>query len=392
MTNTASTSHTCAATGRTVIHFTDASVFGGAEQMILTLLAELDRARWTPILLHHGESGLQELIERSRRLDVPIVAIPRKQAVRSIRGYLRQSRPAIFHAHLNWPFSCSAGLAAAALARIRRVVATQQLFVPISSPRQVLRHKVLSTMVDRYIAVSHHMAKLLREVCVFADKRVRVVHNGVPLPQFEREVQGDLRERLDGGAGRPIVLTVARLDRQKGIEYLIEAACQVPEALFVVAGEGPERRALEDKAKACGVADRVVFLGYRRDIPELLASCDAFVLPSLYEGLPVSVLEAMASARPVVATDIGGTNEAVGEGVTGLLVPQADPAALARGIRRLLVDRCLAERLGTEGRERVQREFSSALVAARTMEIYDELVDRDPAEAAGMMPLEAWPG
>ena len=116
---------------------------------------------------------------------------------------------------------------------------------------------------------------------------------------------------------RPIVLTVARLDPQKGHRYLLAAATEVPEAVFALVGEGGERAALENQARTLGVAERVRFLGHRDDVPELLAACDLFVLPSLYEGLPLSVLEAMAAAKPVVATAIDGTTEAVVHEVTG---------------------------------------------------------------------------
>ena len=366
---------------RPVVHFTDASLFGGAEQMILTLITGLDRRRWHPILLHHGEPTLAELIDGSRRLDMETVRIPRRGARRAIKGFLRRARPAVFHAHLNWPLACSAGLVAAALARIPAVIATQQLLIPIQSRRRVLRHKLLSLGVDRYIAVSHHMAGMLRKVCLFGDRKVRVVHNGVSPAPFEQAIRAELRGELRGVDGRPIVLTLARLVPQKGIGYLIEAAARVPDALFAIAGDGPERSVLEEKAEACGVSDRVVFLGHRGDAPALLASCDLFVLPSLYEGLPVSVLEAMASGRPVIATGVGGTNEAVQAECTGLVVPPADPEALARAIRRLLGDRALAQRLGAEAQRRVRREFSNDVMAAGVEGVYREALGETGAVA-----------
>jgi len=361
---------------KVVVHFTDAPIFGGAEQMILNLFAGLDRRRWNPVLLHHSDVRAGELIEGSRRLDVPTLEIPRSQATRRIRQYLRETRPAIFHAHLNWPLACSDGLVGAAMARIPRVVATQQLFVRLQSRRRILRHKLLSLFVDRYIAVSHQMAGMLRPVCFFAGRKIRVVHNGIPLAPFERAAAGERREILSGGADKPIVLTLARLARQKGIGHLIDAAVRVPQALFLIAGEGPERVQLEELASARGIRNRVVFLGHRRDVPELLASCDLFVLPSLYEGLPVSVLEAMAAGKPIVATRIGGTDEVIQDGQTGLLVPPADPESLAQAIQRVLTDRLLAQRLGAEARARVRKEFSAETVAARTVEIYEELMKR----------------
>ena len=143
----------------------------------------------------------------------------------------------------------------------------------------------------------------------------------------------------------------------------------------MIAGEGPERSALEAQARTLGLADRVVLLGYRDDVCDLLASCDLFVLPSLFEGLPLSVLEAMAAGKPVVATAIGGTDEAVVHGETGLLVPPADAASLAKAIRTALSDPRLSQRLGAAGRARVYQEFSAQTMVRHITEIYDELLD-----------------
>jgi glycosyltransferase involved in cell wall biosynthesis len=144
----------------------------------------------------------------------------------------------------------------------------------------------------------------------------------------------------------------------------------------VLVGEGRERPGLEAQARALGVAERVRFLGHRDDVPELLAACDVFVLPSRYEGLPLSVLEAMAAAKPVVATAIEGTDEVVLHGETGLLVPPAAPSALAQGIRAVLADRALAARMGQAGRARVCREFSTNRMIDEVTGVYDELLDR----------------
>ena len=156
--------------------------------------------------------------------------------------------------------------------------------------------------------------------------------------------------------------------------YLIAAVTEVPEARFLVVGDGPERHALEAEAIARGVAGRIQFLGYRADVPELLADCDLFVLPSLFEGLPLSILEAMAARRAVVASDIGGNDEAVIEGETGVLVPPAEPAALAAAIRALLADAPRRQRFGAAGRARVEQEFSAEVMVRRVTSVYDELL------------------
>jgi glycosyltransferase involved in cell wall biosynthesis len=190
---------------------------------------------------------------------------------------------------------------------------------------------------------------------------------------FERPGDTKLRSKFRGAVERPIVLTIARLEEQKGIRYLLEAAARVPEALFVLAGEGSERGRLEAQARKSGLEDRIIFLGYREDIADLLASCDLFVLPSLFEGFPLAILEAMAAGKPVITTAIDGNDEAIVEGETGLLVPPANPAALSEAIRSLLANPNRARALAMHGKARVQRHFSAQTSTAKVTQIYDEL-------------------
>ncbi len=190
-------------------------------------------------------------------------------------------------------------------------------------------------------------------------RNVRVVHNGIDVERFDRPSDLALRSTFTGGTERRLVLTLARLHWQKGLRHLIAAAAEVPEAVFIVAGEGEERPRLEDDVTRLGLGHRFRFLGHRTDIPDLLAACDVVVLPSLFEGLPVSILEAMAARKPVVATAIEGNDEAVADGVTGLLVPPADPSSLARAIRRVLGDAQLANCLAAASRARVEQQFSA---------------------------------
>jgi glycosyltransferase involved in cell wall biosynthesis len=172
------------------------------------------------------------------------------------------------------------------------------------------------------------------------------------------------------------VLVVARLDPDKGHRHLLAAAAMLPDVRFLLAGEGPERGALEALAGELGVDDRVRFLGHRNDIPQLLAACDVMALPSSFEGLPVSVLEAMASGTAVVASNIGGVDEIVRDNVTGLLVEPGDALALAAAIRRLVDDPAEAARLAEAARTHVAREFSAATMARRVAAVYDDVLAR----------------
>jgi glycosyltransferase involved in cell wall biosynthesis len=155
---------------------------------------------------------------------------------------------------------------------------------------------------------------------------------------------------------------------------LLSAATCLPDVAFIVAGDGPDREALEAESKRLGLNQRVRFLGHREDVPALLACCDLFVLPSLFEGLPVSILEAMSAGKAVVATAIGGTDEVVVPGETGLLVTPGDPLALAEAIQRLLTEPGLAESFGNRGRARVEREFSSRMMIDRVSRMYEEVL------------------
>ena len=365
-----------------VLYYTDSAGFGGAEQALLTLIEGLDRNRWRPMLAVHPEPGIEPLLEGARKLDVPLWVAPRMPEgshgaahVPSFVRELRSRHPAVFHANLSWPRACKYGLIAATLARVRAIVATEHLFVQVPHNRMaLLQQRLISNGVGRYIAVSGEVASQLQQTYRIPRHKMQVIYNAVATDPFQRVDGARLRATLWGKQRRPVILTVSRLHKQKGHCYLLEAATLVPEALFVLAGEGEEREALEMQTKTLGLEERVIFLGFRKDVPELLASCDLFVLPSLYEGLPLAVLEAMAAGKPVIATDIGGTDEAVVNGKTGLLAPPCDAPALAAAIRQLLADPLLAQRLAYAGKARVQQVFSAGAMVQQITGVYDELL------------------
>ena len=366
---------------RAVVHFLDSTLYGGCEAVVSQLLAGLSGTAWRPVLFHHDEPGISRLLDDARRFDVPtcaVLGVTNRNAVRTLWPLVRELRragPALVHLHLNWPLSGRYVTAAARLGGIPGVVATAHTTPTVSDvPLGQLRHRLRTMALDRYIAVSGQVETQLCNDLGVPRSKVRVVRNGVPLATFDTAPDAALRRSLGGHGRAPIVLTVARLNTDKGHVHLLEAAALVPDARFVFVGEGPERETLEALARRLGIADRVAFLGNRDDVPQLLASCDLFVLPSLYEGLPISILEAMAAGKPVVATAIGGTSEEVVEGVTGFLVPPADAGALAAGIRRVLCDEALALRLGAAGRVRAAAEFSSASMVRGVVSVYDEVI------------------
>ena len=371
----------------TVVHYSDSAIFGGAERALQHLLTGLDKARWDLVLMHHGAPGLAPLLTGASAAGVRQVALPPMHRLRGVARTpafaraVRAEHPAIFHAHLTWPLACKFGLVAARLARVPHVVATAQLYLP---PRRTLtaalQHGVIAGAVDQVIAVSEEVAIRFRRELGLPARKIRVIPNAIPVEAFQ-----DAGRRAGAASQdrKPTVLTVARLDSQKGLSDLIRAAAQVPEVRFLIAGEGPMRTLLESEIRAHGLEGRVELLGFRPDVAKLLWECDVFVLPSLFEGLPLSVLEAMAAGKPVIASRIGGTDEAVVHGETGLLVPPGDPAALAAAIRGLLADPATARAYGERGRDRVAREFSADRMVERVSAFYDELLAGDQLRARG---------
>jgi glycosyltransferase involved in cell wall biosynthesis len=366
---------------RTVVHFIDSNTMGGCEQVLLSLVANLDRGHWNPIVFHRDSAGIAPLLDSLGRLEVPcfpVARIDRNSLFTRLPRFasqLREASPDVFHAHLNWPLACRHELIAARLAQVPAIVATAHLCSGLEDVRfGWLKQAIQVRTIDKYIAVSENVKEWLCRDLHVAGSKVQVVRNGVSLG-----MPVNRRSSAESGAHtadheRRIVLTTARLHRGKGINYLLHAAKLVPEALFLIAGDGPDRNELERLADKLGIQGQVQFLGYREDIPELLVASDLFVLPSLYEALGLAAIEAMAAGKPVVASAVGGLRESVVDGVTGLLVPPKDPESLAAAIRRVLSDRALATSLGEVGRTRAIQFFSAKAMVSGVTQVYDELL------------------
>lgn len=366
---------------RSICFYTDSRVLGGAENAMFMLLASLDRAEWEPTLLLEDAPEVEPLAEHAAALGVPVRRIPPMPlglaGARQVPGLvrlLRCERPEVFHAHMSSPVACKWGLTAAVLARVPAVLGTVQVgaYEPDRSSRWQLR--ALVSRVDRFLAVSREIATELVEDLGWPAEKVEVTYNAVDVERAAVPAPPGLRAQLGGSETRPLVLTPARLNAQKGHDALLEAIAEVPEALFLLAGDGPERGRLEARAAELGVADRVRFLGRREDVPQLLAACDVFALPSLYEGSSLAVLEAMAAGIPIVSSAIGGTEELIENGQSGLLVPPGDAPALAAALRKLLGDPKLREDFAARARERVDAGLRREQNADRVAEIYRELL------------------
>jgi glycosyltransferase involved in cell wall biosynthesis len=221
---------------------------------------------------------------------------------------------------------------------------------------------------DRVVAVSDQISPQLRRFGLKSD----LIYNGIELAMV-RGSDWEIRKRMNWGS-RPVIGVIGRLAKQKGHQYLLRAAPEVlrnsPDTLFVFAGDGPERDSLEVEAKSLGVHESVRFLGVRQDIPDILASIDILAMPSLSEGLPMALLEAMASAKPVVASAVGAIPRVIQNRANGILIAAGDVSGLAGALQDLLRSKELRLELGRSARMTVEASFSAVSMANQYLEIY----------------------
>lgn len=350
-----------------VAAYTDAVLLGGAEEALATLFEWL--GSHIDVTLLAVDAKVAEAIA-ARRPGCRVELVPpvrNKWHLQPIVAHvqaLRRLRPHIFHANLRTPFACQYGIAAALATPGVQVVAVEH--APIAS-ENTLQRGLRRLMVRRFaahVSVGDESARTVERLLGLASSSVRTIYNGVPdldVPPAERPGPG------------PVIGSIGRLSPEKGIDVLLRALPDLPGVTALIVGEGPEREALEKLALELGVAGRAIFTGRVPESRPYFPALDVYVLPSRFEGLPLSVVEAMLARRPVVATDVGSVSEAIADGETGLLVPPDDPSALARAVRSLLDDPARAAALGRAARARAIASFTAQAMARRYEELYDEV-------------------
>ncbi|AUX43777.1 glycosyltransferase [Sorangium cellulosum] len=365
---------------------------GGLEKVVLGLLDRLgDHGFGLSLICLDGEGRLfsEVKLPRSNCLVITKDLRPVLPGVKSdpeailwIRRFLHQRGVDVVHVHNRAPL-IFAGIAARML-RDRPIVLYSE-HNQINRAKGFDRRKFgyYAYLADEMVAVSHDLKRILVED-VKVRAPVRVIHNGIDGSRFVRAQQGDARARIRAelgiGEGEFVFGCAVVHIEQKGLRFLIDAAPEVlrrvPEARFVIAGDGPLRPDLQRRARDAGLGDRVIFPGYRSDVPELISSFDTYVLPSLWEGLPLALLEALALGKPIVASRVGGVPEIVEHGQDGFLVPSANPGALVEHLSRVARDEALRERARTRGPVKFAEQFSLEAMVDAHVRLFDELVAR----------------
>jgi len=288
---------------------------------------------------------------------------------------LRRERIELFHNQIGVTWEGHFGTLAARQAGVRAVIATEHLPYVLTVPQETAQKAMINRLLDGMITVSQEAQRSHAASGTTRNGLVCTVPNGVaPAPPVGRAAA---RAALGIHESTPLLGTVARLYEQKGHRYLVAALLTVlahhPGAGLALIGEGPLRWELDGLARSLGVGARVWFLGARDDVRALIPAFDVAVLPSLFEGLPLFMLEAMAAGVPTVGTRVCGTAETIHDGETGLLVPAHDSAALGLAVVRLLDDPTLAARLGAAGLARFHAEFHAARMVERTLAVYGDV-------------------
>ncbi len=362
-----------------VCHLLPALPAHGAEQLLLDIVRHTDRerVRLSVCLI----SDLGTLVPEFEALGIPVAFLPKKgrtdlSIVFRLARFFRRNRFDVVHTHL---FTADLwGRMAGLLSPVFIVSTSHTTRDPNIGRLGRLLDKVLDRRNDAVICVSEAVRRYRVEEAGFDPKKLHLIENGIDLDRFQKTApREEMERRLGLPPGRRWAVIVGRLVPLKGHRFLIEAlsllAKDFPDLGLLIAGAGEEEAALQAETEALGLSDRVVFLGLRRDIPDLLGLSELLVLPSSREGLPIVLLEALAASLPVVVTPVGGIPEVVEDGKTGFFVTQ-EPASIASALRRILESPESSRAMGANARRLIEERYDIRSVARRYENLYRSLL------------------
>jgi glycosyltransferase involved in cell wall biosynthesis len=367
-------------TGRSLrlLAYTDSGAVGGAELALGYLLGALGEQIEVGVLATDG--AIAEKIASHRPGACATVVKP-PNGVRDLhallehRAAIRAFAPDVLHCNQAWPWACGYGELAGLMRARTRVLAVDHLPVPGAIPRvRRTGRRLLARGFDAHVSVGERSARQVEQIVGLRHNTVGAVPNGVPSVSPPTPDRSRLLDRSATGVG-PVIGSLGRLTEQKGYDLLLRALPELPSATLVLVGDGPQRHALEEMAAELDVVERLQITGWVDDAPSRLAGFDVFALPSRWEGMPLSILEAMHAGLAVVACDVGSVSEAIRDGDTGYVVPIDDFGALCDRLRTLLADVALRERMGERARSVAGACFTDALMARRYEAVYASMVD-----------------
>ena len=369
-----------------ILHVAKVTGISGAENHLLLLLPALDRQRYDVsfAVLTDPRRPAPEFRRRLEEAGVRTHAVPIRGdtdplCLLRLARLMRRGRYRLVHTHLI--HGDLYGAVAAKLSGVARLVSSKHGHGSLERPSRLYRLNSLTwPWFDRVITISDALQPKTATVEGIPTRIMTTIHYGIDSRAYAAAAAGgeDVRTPLGLSAEDVVAVSVGRLIPVKGYEYLIEAMSRAlgaqPRLRLLIAGGGPLEESLRAQVRRLGLEGQVFLLGRREDVPRLLSQADIFVLPTLGEGFGLVILEAMAHALPVVSTTTMAIPEIVVPGETGLLVPPRDSAALAEAMERLAADPELRRRLGEAGHERLERQFTTQAMVAKTEALYDRLL------------------
>jgi glycosyltransferase involved in cell wall biosynthesis len=347
---------------------------GGAERQLLLLLKKIDREKFFPVVIALRGGRMRREFEGIARVFVP----GKKWKIDPfvlfrVVQVLKRERPDILHTFM---FTSNTwGRLAGILAGVPVIIASERSLDLWKRPYHFLIDRFFARYTQKIVCNSQEVMKTYEKILGRYSGKLSVIYNGIETDFYDRvEYKEEIRKKLGIEKNAKVVLTGGRLSPEKGLDTLISAVPRVlkecMETRFVISGEGSEEDKLLELAKKLGVDKKVIFAGYRRDLPELIKISSIVVLPSLWEGMPNLLLEAMALKKPVIATDIGGSREIVRDAENGFLVPIRDSEKLAEKMVYLLKNNGLCRTMGDRGYGMVKEKFSADSMVKGYEELY----------------------
>ena len=350
---------------------------GGLQQVVVNLCKSIDRKRFDISVLCLRTLG--EFTPEIERMGIKVHLLPQKQngtdylAFLKVAKILREQKIDVIHTHNTQPFVD--GTIGAILAGVRTIVHTDHSREYPDKKRYVFAEWVMSHFAYKVVGVSDATSQDLIKHEKISPKKVITIVNGIDGSPLETPVDKEKKKKELGIINDgPIIGLGVRLAKQKGITYLLQAMPAItkayPDVTLVIAGTGECEDELKEEARERGVDKNVLFIGPRLDMIEIIKVFDLYVLPSLWEGLPIVILEAMAAGCPIVATNVGGNYTAIQHGVNGSLIEPKNPSLLASEIIKLLEHDALRMSYARKGIEIFKRNFSLEVMANNYQKLY----------------------
>lgn len=366
---------------------------GGGSTHLRDLAGGLDPARFAPIVACSDDGPLAALLE-ARGHDVARIPMTRHfnpGAIAALAERVRRAGVDLVHSHGTRAALC--GAPAAALCGVPHLYTVHgwsfhQRGSALAEAAARSCEAAAARLSRQVVCVSHADQRAGLAHGILSARRSRVIPNGIDPARFRPDPAARARMRLALGVaeGEPVIGLYGRLTRQKAQGVFLRAAAEVlarePAARFMLVGDGEDRAALSALAGGLGLGGRLAMLGSRSDVPALLAATDVFVLPSLWEGLPIALLEAMAAGVPAIASAVDGSIEVIQPGQSGLLVPPGEVAPLAEAVLALIRTPSLAERLARAGRERVLSLYPLSRMIAAVEGLYADIAAALPGASS----------